>query len=470
MKKVLALLCAAVLSVGMLAGCGSSSGSQGSGTSGSSDEQSGEGGKVVMLACVPDVAEEQTAWEEVAAAFQEETGIEVELRFQGTWDEIPTLLQESRLAGDQVDIVRVGIGTISSTLGAAGGVKDLTELAAPLLDRYSEGMTDHCYIGDHLWALPYYDASSYMCLYNKTLFDEMGLQAPSTWDELLTVSQALAGKDGMMPMIFQGKDGWAWPMMYTETYNQATGNDAIAAVESFLKGETSFVSDASVQAFDLVKKFYDDNVLTTASLDTDEEGMIATFAQGKAGMLFAGTWDYETIKNSCDFEVGAFQFPVMVEGSHAENGYGVGDYALAIPSFASDDNLENTMRFLEYITRQENAQKILGTSTMIYEVLKGVSTEPDEVTDFLNSQIAGNSAKYLDWIWPSEVNDALSTAIVASISGEMTSQEAAEYVQKAYDTVCEEQDYTYAWWESWTEEQWDNVTPSVIPDLSQYMK
>lgn len=75
-----------------------------------------------------------------------------------------------------------------------------------------------------------------------------------------------------------------------------------------------------------------------------------------AGMHFCGVpWDYETLKDSCDFEIGAFQFPVMVDGSHSENGYGVGDYALAIPSFASDDNLENTMRFLEYITRQDNA-------------------------------------------------------------------------------------------------------------------
>lgn len=466
MKKILALVCAAAMCMGLLAGCGSSGSST---TETGNAEQGGEGGKVVMLACVPDVAEEQTAWEEVAAAFTAETGIEVELRFQGTWDEIPTLMQESRLAGDQVDIVRIGIGTISSTLGASGGVKDLTDLAAPLLDRYSEGMVDHCYIGDHLWALPYYDASSYMCLYNKTLFDEMNLQAPTTYEELLTVSAALSEND-IMPMIFHGKDGWAWPMMYTEAYNQTTGNNSIAAVESFLKGETSFVSDASIQAFDLLCKFYDDNVLTTASLDTDEEGMIATFAQGKAGMLFAGTWDYETIKDSCEFEIGAFSFPVMVEGSHAENGYGVGDYALAIPSFASDDNLENTMRFLEYITRQENAQKILGTSTMIYEVLDGVSTDPDTVTDYLNGQIADNSAKYLDWIWPSEVNDALSTAIVANISGEMTSGEAAAYVQEAYDTVCEEQDYVYAWWESWTDEQWDAVTPSVIPDLTQYMK
>lgn len=77
-------------------------------------------------------------------------------------------------------------------------------------------------------------------------------------------------------------------------------------------------------------------------------------------------------------------------------------------------------------------QKILGTSTMIYEVLKGVSTESDEVTKFLNSQIAGNSSEYLDWLWPSEVNDALSTAIVSVISGEMSSQDAAQYVQDAY--------------------------------------
>ena len=233
MKKIMALLCTVAMSVGLLAGCGSSSGDN---QSVSGSDNTGDGGKVVMLACEPEVPAEKEAWEEVAADFEKETGIQVELRFQGTWSDIPQTLQQSKLAGDQIDIVRVGIGTISSTLGAAGGVKDLTDLASPLLDRYSDGMIDNCYIGGHLWALPYYDASSYMCLYNKTLFDEMGLQVPQTWDELVSVSKALSEKDGVMPMIFQGKDGWAWPMMYTETYNQTTGNKSVAAVQSFLKG------------------------------------------------------------------------------------------------------------------------------------------------------------------------------------------------------------------------------------------
>ncbi len=139
------------------------------------------------------------------------------------------------------------------------------------------------------------------------------------------------------------------PMMYTETYNQTTGNKSVAAVQSFLKGESSFVSDASVQAFDLVKKFYDENVLTQASLDTDDEGMIATFAQGKAGMLFAGTWDYETLKIPVILRWVLFSCPVMVVGSHSAKWYGVGDYALAIPSFASDDNLEIPCVFLNIL-------------------------------------------------------------------------------------------------------------------------
>ena len=54
----MALLCTVALSVGLLAGCGSSSGdSQSNAESGST----GEGGKVVMLACEPEVPAEKTA-------------------------------------------------------------------------------------------------------------------------------------------------------------------------------------------------------------------------------------------------------------------------------------------------------------------------------------------------------------------------------------------------------------------------
>ena len=93
MKKIMALLCTVAMSVGLLAGCGSSSGDN---QSVSGSDNTGDGGKVVMLACEPEVPAEKEAWEEVAADFEKETGIQVELRFQGTWSDIPQTLQQSK--------------------------------------------------------------------------------------------------------------------------------------------------------------------------------------------------------------------------------------------------------------------------------------------------------------------------------------------------------------------------------------
>ena len=71
MKKIMALLCTVAMSVGLLAGCGSSSGDN---QSVSGSDNTGDGGKVVMLACEPEVPAEKEAWEEVAADFEKETG------------------------------------------------------------------------------------------------------------------------------------------------------------------------------------------------------------------------------------------------------------------------------------------------------------------------------------------------------------------------------------------------------------
>lgn len=451
MKKLLALAMAAVISVGMVA-CGS----QESPSSSSSDKPT-----VVYLAEVPSSLEEKQAWEEVAASFEEESGIHVELRFQGTWAEIPQALQTAKMSGEQIDLVRVGIGTIRSTLGPAKSVMDMTDLMADLTDRFPEGVLDSCYIGGKLWAFPYADASATTCLYNKTMFTELGIQPPTTMEEWVAISKTISEKKGIMPMIFHGKDSWAWPMLYFDTFAQASGNNSIAEVESFLQGETQFTGDAQKEGFILIKDLFDQGIMTSASFDTDEDGMIATFAQQKAAMLFCGTWDYDSIKNSADFEVGAFEFPLMVEGSEMQHAFGVGDGAISIPSFADQSNIENSMKFVEYILRPENAKKILTTCTPKFEVVKGAISEGDAVTEFLNQNVVPNSVMFLDWIWPSEVNDAFAQTIPAVASGSMTPDEAVQTVQNAYDTVVAEKEYTYDWWTTWTDEDWAKVTPQL---------
>ncbi len=425
--------------------------------------------KVVIMGEAHTVPEVQQAWSEVIADFTAKTGIVVEERRQGTWDQIPQRLQAAKLAREQVDLCVVGVGTIRSTLGPAGAVMDITDLMTGLEDRFPEGILGSCEIGGRIWAIPYQDGSGTTLFYNKTLFDKLGLSVPKTIDEMEAVAKVLSA-NGYIPLSFHGKDGWAWPMLFFDTYAQATGNTSVSQVEAFLKGEKTFTTASEKLALDALAELYDRKILGPEVFDTDENGMLAAFVQQKAGMIFCGTWDYPVLESmDVPFELAAMEFPQVIPGAKPQHAFAVGDGAIEIPSFADPANLENTMRFVEFLLRPENAKKILTAGgSPIFEVVKGAVSEETEVTKFLNEQSVPNSTIYLDWLWPSEINDEISQVIPAVISGRMTSAEAVDAIQKRYQTLVKEKDYTYAWWTTWTKEDWDKVTPQSIPDVASF--
>jgi raffinose/stachyose/melibiose transport system substrate-binding protein len=350
---------------------------------------------------------------------------------------------------------------------------DLTDLMADLTDRFPEGVLDSCTLGGKLWCFPYYDASGTTCFYNRSLFEEYGLSVPTNLDEWTECAKVFT-ENGIIPFMVQGKDTWAWAMPFFDTYGQSTGGDSVEQVEAWLRGEKTFEDDQVYEALDALKALYDNGILTSESFDTDEDGMLANFAQGNCAMIFCGTWDYATLLSmDLDFDYAACEFPVMIDGANPCHAFATGDGAIAIPTWADQDNLENTMRFVEFLTRSENAKKIIcaqAGGSPLFEIVNGALGETDEVTEFLNNVSVPNSVEYLDWIWPTEVNDAMCNVVPAVISGSMTEKEAAAYVQETLDKLVSEEGYVYDWWDEWTDEQWDSVTPKTVPDLTQYMK
>lgn len=461
-KRMGAVLLAVLMSALLLSGCG------GGGDKGSSN---GDTNKIVIMGSA--YTQDEAAWQEVCEAFTAETGIEVVQNRQGTWDDIPQKLQAAKLGNEQVDLVIVGMGTVSSTLGPAGNVMDMTDLMAGLTDRFPDGVLDSCSLGGHLWCFPYSDASGTTCFYNKTMFDEYNLSVPTSLEEWTQCAEVLSS-NGIIPFMVQGKDSWAWAMPFFDTYGQATGGKSVEKVESWLQGEKSFEDEEVYTAFRALKSLYDNGILTSESFDTDEDGMLANFAQGKCAMFFCGTWDYSTLKSmDLDFEYAAFEFPSIIEGADVCHAFATGDGAISIPSWVNPDNLENIMKFVEFLTRTENAKKILCAAaggSPIFEIVNGAVGDTDPVTTFLNEVSVPHSVEYLDWIWPSEVNDAMCNVVPSVINGSMTEQEAAKYVQDTLDTLVREEDYVYDWWNAWTQEQWDNVTPKTVPDVTKFAK
>ena len=466
-KKVLALL----LSLCMLAttACGgtsstaSSGGSQPASGEPSASSAAGQQRTLNIVGSVRRFPGEEAAWNSVIQKFEAENpDVKVTVRWQGQWNEVPQNLAAAKMSGEPVDLFTAGGGVINSTLAPSGSLMDMTELMAPYLDRFNEGMLSAYYIGDHLWGFPYGDADLSAVYYNKTMFDELGLKPPKTFDEFVTVANTLREKKGVIPMIHQGKAAWFWPMWFMETYAQTTGGNSIAEINKFLAGEKKFTGDAEKQAFERIQAFFANNILTSESLDTDGDGVRAAFSQGKAAMFYGGTWEYAPLLSAMGensgIEVGIFEFPQVVAGAQPQHGGGPGD-AFVIPSFAPKDNVDVTMRFIEFITRPEIANEIISTYSPNVAVIKGVETVETPIKATLNDVIRPNTIAFLDWIWPAEVNDAFVQAIPAALSGQMTPEQATQTVQDALDRIIEEKDYKADWWNTWTAEQWTAVTP-----------
>lgn len=405
---------------------------------------------------------------EVNDAFEKEYGAKVVTNFTGEWSDIPQQLQTARMAGETVHITTCGANQINSTLVRSGVIMDITELIAPIKDRWVDSMFVSYTIDDKIWALPWTSgASTSAVFYNATMFNELGIPEPKTYADVVAASQIIREqKPDVMPWIHQGKLQFMWPMWFFETFAQTSGNNSIQYTVDFLSGTRKFTSPEEIAAFAALKPFFDDGVLTEASLDTDQTGMDAAFAQQKAAMLYAGTWELPALNAAVNgtFEMGVFEFPLITDDPNIVSQHGGGaDSCITIPSFAPQEDLPMVMQYLEFISRDANADTILTVAQPLLPLLKSVPAYQDPLAADLNEVFVPHTIGFLDWIWPAEVNDAVMNAIPAVMTGQMTPEEAAASVQDAYDTLVVEKDYKFDWYTEWTDEDWAKVAPLEIP-------
>jgi raffinose/stachyose/melibiose transport system substrate-binding protein len=472
-RVILSVFLFIIMLSAMLAGCGQGNQETPPGTASVSSEN-GEasevpstdnvaGKKIVFLTSQRQFPGEEDAWKEIIKDFQNETGATVEYSFQGKWADKVQMLTTAKLANEQVDITTNGGAALNQTIARSGSVMDLTQIAAPLLDRFTESTLRGQTIGGKVWGLPINGVTVCGIFYNADLFKQLGIEIPKTYDEFKNVAAKIKEK-GIIPLVQQGKASYYWPMWFMETYAQTTKNKSIESVEAFLSGNKKFTGQEEIQAFKEIKRFFEDGLLDASCLDIDTDSMHAMFIQQKAAMFQGGTWEYAAIVKDCKFEVGVFAFPVMVDGSIEQCGSGA-DEGYNITSWASQDNLAADMAFLEFITRPENAKKLTDCQTPIATSLKDVPGQDSPIKEYVTSVLMPSSITFLDWIWPAEINDAFEQAIPAVGTGVMTPEEAAASVQKAYDQLVVEKDYSYDWYNKWTKEQWDAVTPKVLPKI-----
>jgi multiple sugar transport system substrate-binding protein len=184
-RRAIAAVATALLAAGTLAACGDDD-SDGSG--GSSDS--------ITVWIEEDLPDRVQATQDIVDAFTAETGVKVKLVAVAE-DQFNQLLTSSAAAGDLPDVMGgIPLGQIQ-TMGSNDLVD--TDAVAEVVDdldasTFSEKALDLVKDGDHTLAVPS-ESWAQLLFYRKDLFDQAGLSAPSTYDDILNAAKTLDSGD-----------------------------------------------------------------------------------------------------------------------------------------------------------------------------------------------------------------------------------------------------------------------------------
>ncbi len=365
-SKVFALILSVALLVSMLAGCGGGTAPDGNG--GGDSAKSFAGVTVEYASCFNE-AEQQAIWiKEMGDQWCKETGATIHYNFAGR--DVLTSVKSDILIGKAPDIIDNDASELAAALLSSDEIllEPLDDVLArsaygeqtPIADNMNGAYSMFAKDGKN-YVLPFiYITSGFF--YNKTLFKELNLEVPETWEEFLSVCDAVEAS-GIPALAADGNISFYNCYYYQALCQRIMGSGKFreAALDptgaswdnpGFLEAAQK-VSELSASGKDYFQDGYAGSAYPAAQAD---------WAMGGAGMLYCGTWiPLETASlTDSDFEFGFFPFPTIPNGTGSVTDIEAQLMSFCVPKDAA--NKEAAKDFLAYCSSKAAADRLVELS------------------------------------------------------------------------------------------------------------
>lgn len=352
MKKVFGLSMAAVLTAGLLAGCGSD-GSDGDGGGGEAS-----GGKGVTLTFGSHQSGLPTSGivQDLAKEFEEETGIKVDFQISpdAQWRDLIKVKLDS---GEAPDII-----CVDTPIGLASSIH-MDQYCVELTDqdwtsRMEDSARSAVSANDKVYGITFPGAKMYFYLYNKQIFDELKLDIPTTYDELKDICQKMLDA-GYTPIYEATTNGWHQVLPLFETGGLWLEDDP----DIYDKLNANEVDLESIPHLLTIIEQLDEcakaGYFGADYLSNTMENAKGAMASGEYGMIinemgFRGEVEADYPDFKATEEMGAF---VMPWGDNQVIGVNPASNAYFINK--ESKYTEEAKQFFEFLARPENLEKRL---------------------------------------------------------------------------------------------------------------
>ncbi|WP_166355127.1 ABC transporter substrate-binding protein [Phytoactinopolyspora limicola] len=290
--------------------------------------------------------EDAEGYREIFAAFEEQyPGITVDFSpFSSTdYDQI---LQSALQAGSGPDIVQMRSYARGQLLSDQGYLEPITGLDGldAIDDEYLEAVRGS---DGEIYGVPL-ALNAAVTLYNVDVFDEHGVDVPTTWDELLQAAEELQAQ-GVTPVAQAGDAAYLLSLTHAAVAPGAYGPDFIDQLRA---GEVDFTAPefrASVERMVDLEPYFPPNFVGIS--DDEARGM---FAVGDAAMYINGDYRIAPLRElNPDLRMGIIPaLPDTPDGQPQVSTWVDGAYA----AVAGSDNVEAAERLLAFMATHEFGQ------------------------------------------------------------------------------------------------------------------
>lgn len=244
-------------------------------------------------------------WDELAAEY----GYDIDLKIYST-EQIKGKLRVALVCKEMPDIFQVWGGTYPDYLFDAGE-------CIPVQDYLAESGVDY----KEAYIVSYEDGNNYIipCLVeayavtycNQKLMDEMNLNVPTTWDELLQMVKTvrdynISHNKNYVPIELGNKDGSMGEMLYCMIVNRLDPE----AYDKLKSGEIGFDDPVFTQAAQMVRELVDSYAFSSDYLETGDVEAAENFIAGESVLFpYQSTIMYHMMENMPENSFHVIQFP-----------------------------------------------------------------------------------------------------------------------------------------------------------------
>ena len=379
---------------------------------------------------------EREVADQLTQEFEEEHGVTV-TREPKNLEDLKATLPLAMGQPDGPDVASVNQGR--ADMGAmvkAGDLMDLTDFAQQQgwFDTWGENLLARNMFdggGEQFGAGNLYgvapQAEIVGWFYNRDKFDEYGLQAPTTFDELEQLLARLK-EEGETPITFGNLD--AWPAIHTYGAIEHTFVDTQYLNNLiFGEGNVSFDTEQNAQAAQILQQWANEGYFTQNFSGISYDDSWAQFASGEGALLLTGSW----IAGELDpGQFGFFLTPGDREGSLPPQTGGMG---VPLGIRADTEGPDLAKEYVAWMTSERAAELWVDAWLPSRTPPQGAIGDNQLMTDLVTAweQVLGEDqlGHYLDWASPT-FYDSLTAQLQELLAGNTDPQSFVQVLEEDY--------------------------------------